>query len=69
MHPLISEVNLHTVDVIDFLVLIDFLYFSQDSIHIDFRYQIYPILGYEIRRISSTKLAHLLPFVSQMAEE
>ena len=69
MYPFIRKVNLYTVDIIDFFVLIDFLYFSQNSIYINLRSQVYTVLGDEVRRISSAKFAHFLSFMSQMAEE
>ena len=36
MNPFVGEVNLHAVNIIDFFILIDFLYFGKDSIYIDF---------------------------------
>ena len=69
MYPFVGKVNLHTVDIVDFFILIDFLYFCQDSIYIDFRSQVDTVLSYEVRRISGTELANLFSFVSQMAKE
>ena len=69
MYPFVCKVNLHTVDIVDFFILIDFLYFCQDSIYIDFRSQVDTVLSYEVRRISGTELANLFSFVSQMAKE
>ena len=69
MHPFVGKVYFHTVDIIDFFVLIDFLYFGKDSIYINFRSQVYTVFSNEVRRISSTELANLLSFVSQMAKE
>ena len=39
MYPFVCKVNLHTVDIVDFLILIDFLYLSKDSVYINFRSQ------------------------------
>ena len=69
MHPFVGKVYFHTVDIVDFFVLIDFLHFGKDSIYIDFRSQVYTVFSNEVRRISSTELANLFSFVSQMAKE
>ena len=50
-------------------VSLDFLHFGKDSIYIDFRSQVYTVFSNEVRRISSTELANLFSFVSQMAKE
>ena len=69
MHPLVGEVNLHAVNIIDFFILIDFLYFCENSINVCLRCQIYAVLRHEISRISGTQLAYLLTLMRQMAQE
>ena len=69
MYPLIGKINLYTVDVIDFFILIDLFHFGKDGIYINFRGKIHTVLCDKIRRISSTQLTHRLSFMSQMTQE
>ena len=54
MYPLIGEVNLHSVNVIDFLIFIHFLHLLQDGVYISLRSKVNTVFGDKIRRISST---------------
>lgn len=69
VHPLVGEVNLYTVDVIDLLFGIDALDLGQDGINICTGLEIDTVLGYEIRRIYLTQLANLHIHMCQMAQE
>ena len=65
MHPLVGEVNLHAVDIVNLLVCIHFLDFCKNSIDISSRRKVYAVLGNVIVGESRTQLAHLASLVSQ----
>ena len=69
VYPLFGEVNLHTVDVVDFLVLVDFLHLGQNGIYVSIGRQVHTVFGHKVGWISGTQFTHLLAFVCQVAQE
>ena len=69
MYPLVGEVNLYAVNVIDLLLCIDALDLLKDGIDIGAGLEVDTVLGYEIGRISLAELADGLALMRQMAQE
>ena len=69
MNPFIGEINLHTVNVIDFFIFIKFFHLCQNCVDIGFGSQVNAVLCNKIRRIRSTQLTYFLTFMCQMTQE
>ena len=72
MHPLVREVEFHTVDISNSYILllaIQLLHLDEDSIYIGRSGQVDAVLGDEVVREAGTKLAYLATLMSQTAQE
>ena len=64
MNPFVGEVNLHTVYIIDFFILIQLLHLGKNSIYICFRSQVYTILCHEVCICNSNSSINTTPVPS-----
>ena len=69
MYPLVGEVDLHTVDVGDLLVAIEFLHLAEDGIDVGVGGEVNAVLGYRVVRIFGTQLTGLLALLCHIAQE
>ena len=72
VYPLIREVKFHTINICDgnaLLLAIHLLYLYENGIHISRWSQVDAVLGNEIIRERSTKLAYLAALMCQTAQE
>ena len=69
MYPLVGEVNLHTIDIVNLLVLVQFLDLLQDRIHIGTCGEVDTVLGNLVRRICSTQFAGLHALLGKIGQD
>ena len=69
VNPLVGEVYLDTVDIINLLLGIDTLDFGQDGIDISTGLEVDTVLGDEVRRICLAELTDGFALMGQMTQE
>ena len=69
VYPFVGEVYLHTIDVVDFFILIKFLHFGKDGVNIRVRCQVDSVLAHEVSGICGAQFANFFAFVCQVAQE